>query len=781
MKKINWCVMIAIFAMISLPVTANAANACSATVDKNGYCDETGEYHDPSMNTIKNSNCTAYKKDIVAGYCLSICREDATTKFPNKVPVLAVDQYDSILGGNHFIWEEITTSRSRECETTINWEKWKREWEEATGTAPGRENDGGSIGFLVLHIAREDHQRNSDVSVCEFLRGKKFTGQYAQKNKKFYDNFDTAGNKAHTGSISAQDKLVQEAGNIDDKDYLLEYYGCETVNRKATTLKRANGGYITINDIPSSQHKKYCTDQLSASQKKNYSYYGTTPFSSGGSTGSMSGYYCNFIKKCANGSTPNSKGQCPKYNCNGKVNIWSQVEFNKLKEGVVSTHWELYCKNGESTIPYNALDYDKNYGDYKPENAIGGTNGYQLSLNALKNKIKELESILRKCNTSGSSANDKADTSSITVNYLDNPTNTYKRNVLLNKTRIGDQKTSGYTTKASNSTIYNTTCATINASQLNGLITLHDLKTILGGSTTCQKREYTNLKNYANTAIYTKIEESFQYKMPSNTNRYVQKTDGKAVDRVTGTIASNKTYIDIGYPNYPVSFSTPTGTYPMSLTYKNIGIEGHFVKNATYSCKYKVINRIIPCVGEDCDSTINPPDSGNNKSKGVNVIYRPISLINPFPGESGNGRDAGSNWSSEDITDYITNNRRVKQNSIYDQTPLYSFTLTASSINKIKDYNAKTNYDDFNLKCNQPYGKRCRSDFLKSIANYGVTVNEGKCYNVGTSSFYSCAQKDNQDNIKCYWKSKDKELECVNCSNGEGHENDAICKEGSGK
>ena len=113
-------------------------------------------------------------------------------------------------------------------------------------------------------------------------------------------------------------------------------------------------------------------------------------------------------------------------------------------------------------------------------------------------------------------------------------------------------------------------------------------------------QEYTELKEYANTSIYSSISEKYKYTMPEKTNRYIQKTDGKAVDQVLGDALIYKRYIDIGYPNYPVYYKTPTGTYPISLTYQNIGADGHFVKEATYSCEYKVINRLIPCTGSDC-------------------------------------------------------------------------------------------------------------------------------------------------------------------------------------
>ncbi|MCI8444893.1 MAG: hypothetical protein HFG15_00495 [Bacilli bacterium] len=333
----------------------------------------------------------------------------------------------------------------------------------------------------------------------------------------------------------------------------------------------------------------------------------------------------------------------------------------------------------------------------------------------------------------------------------------------------------------------------VSASALSGVISIDDISGILG-STNCQKQEYTELRDYANTSIYSKISEKYKYTMPEKTYRYIQKTDGKAVDQVSGDILTNKRYIEIGYPNYPVYYKTPTGTYPMQLTYRNIGTNGHFVSSAVYSCKYKVINRIIPCtgadcydpdcVGEHCDRNYDN-GGGDTGLNGLNIIYRPISLTNPFPGETGTGRAAGINWTSSDINTYITKNRDVKENDVYKKTPIYSFTLTPASIKKIKGYNSTTEYSDFNLKCSsQKNGKRCTSDFLKNLSNYNVIVNQAQstCYNVGQGdAFYSCADKPVQDNIKCLWNSETKKMDCVNCSAGQGNENHKICVLAKGK
>ena len=776
--KKQW-IIVALSIMILCPMTVRAAGACTAVIDKNGYCDETGEYHDPTLSTIKDNNCNSYKEDIVPGYCYSICREDATTKFPNKVPWLSVDQYDSILGGNHFIWEEIVTTRTRECETTINWDKWKREWEEATGSNSG-------IDFLVMHIAREEHQRNSDVPVCDLLKGV-FTGPNVEHHQKFYGNFDIGGKEAKA-------YLAKEIVKSSNLDKMKEYFGCKT--SKANTVKQLSGSgnsWITI-PVGTKDPEKACVDKLSSAQKKRYTYKGAVKGNSGGNTATTEVLVCEYYT-CENGNKPSKKGICEKKSetgCpTGQDHVWSQVDFNWLRDGFTIAEPKTYCAATDK-IPYNTLRYDAAWNDFVGEGASGGSNGYRLSLNELKQKIQRLESILRTCNTSNNASN-STDTTSITVNYQDQPSKTYKRDVPLIKNRVGSPQVESKTTKASNSTIYKSNCMNVSASALSGVISIDDISGILG-STNCQKQEYTELRDYANTSIYSKISEKYKYTMPEKTYRYIQKTDGKAVDQVSGDILTNKRYIEIGYPNYPVYYKTPTGTYPMQLTYRNIGTNGHFVSSAVYSCKYKVINRIIPCtgadcydpdcVGEHCDRNYDN-GGGDTGLNGLNIIYRPISLTNPFPGETGTGRAAGINWTSSDINTYITKNRDVKENDVYKKTPIYSFTLTPASIKKIKGYNSTTEYSDFNLKCSsQKNGKRCTSDFLKNLSNYNVIVNQAQstCYNVGQGdAFYSCADKPVQDNIKCLWNSETKKMDCVNCSAGQGNENHKICVLAKGK
>ena len=157
-------------------------------------------------------------------------------------------------------------------------------------------------------------------------------------------------------------------------------------------------------------------------------------------------------------------------------------------------------------------------------------------------------------------------------------------------------------------------------------------------------------------------------------------------------------------------------------------------KTITKECSYKVINELF---GREN----NPDDSKTNtkKATGLDVIYRPISLDNPFPGINGSGKMRGSNWSDEDVTEYISSNRGETTNNVYNKEPLYRIELDATKIKKIREYNKNNSYDDFKFICEN--GFKCMptdKNILKDSLNYDV----GTCRFTNKNNYYSCADKD---------------------------------------
>lgn len=145
----------------------------------------------------------------------------------------------------------------------------------------------------------------------------------------------------------------------------------------------------------------------------------------------------------------------------------------------------------------------------------------------------------------------------------------------------------------------------------------------------------------------------------------------------------------------------------------------------SYECNANVAN-YFSCDADDC-------------VKGTKIIYRPISLTNPFPYTKNEGsymyRGIGANWSKELAETYILNNRNVNDYNVYNLTPLYTITLTPSDIKEIRQYNKKHSYNDFNLTCTDGYN--CLSKFLWE--DFNEIVDTGK----------SCAKSSGWD-MSCY-------------------------------
>ena len=253
--------------------------------------------------------------------------------------------------------------------------------------------------------------------------------------------------------------------------------------------------------------------------------------------------------------------------------------------------------------------------------------------------------------------------------------------------------------------------------------------------------------------------------------RYVDKSNGQSFHKNELSSFGNSkyfNYIDIGYGNLPVGFATKPGVYgystqvgELSLTYYNIGhidkngnskiekvIESEAQKegkqdyNKIY-CDYEITNGIVPDKFEP---------SKPNEASGVTLIYRPIDLYDPFPGIDGNGRDTGTNWCDSNscnnknstVEKYILNNRDVIGDNVYTLEPMYSFTLTPTIINQIREYNKDNAYDYYDyddgtktgLVCDKGTGEHCISDYLTKLID--MTNATGVCTKNRKETFDTC-------------------------------------------
>ena len=202
----------------------------------------------------------------------------------------------------------------------------------------------------------------------------------------------------------------------------------------------------------------------------------------------------------------------------------------------------------------------------------------------------------------------------------------------------------------------------------------------------------------------------------------VMKNSGEPLTRISEEISNGDNYLSI-LSDYYVPVSIKNGTRGLAQRSVSSGNA-----SATYTCQFSVANN-FRCTGDDCE-------------KGLNIIYRPISLSNPFP--SANSKDKyrtfGSNWSEMFAEKYIINNRNVKEYDVYNLKPLYTITLTPSTIKSIRNYNKKHSMNDFNLSCTEGYD--CISKFLWEeynniidTSNSCATANglDEECYRGGAS------------------------------------------------
>lgn len=131
------------------------------------------------------------------------------------------------------------------------------------------------------------------------------------------------------------------------------------------------------------------------------------------------------------------------------------------------------------------------------------------------------------------------------------------------------------------------------------------------------------------------------------------------------------------------------------------------------------------------------------------AVFRTISLSNPFPARDGTSRMPGVNWFNESknyVDTYITNNRDVKEDEVYNLEPIYTITLDTSTMINIRNYNKSHSYTDFSLVCNITAGQECYSSFLRDTSYISSDNFGGKCKDVEDvallKEIFECAVKN---------------------------------------
>lgn len=280
--------------------------------------------------------------------------------------------------------------------------------------------------------------------------------------------------------------------------------------------------------------------------------------------------------------------------------------------------------------------------------------------------------------------------------------------------------------------------------------------------------------------------QHIEYGLEPNTNRYISIVDMAG----TGTATGNSV-VDLGSENLTTPISLSTGTHNYTINYQNslLSSELNRMVNTTiklsnlilnysydqkltsndlvYSCEYTAQNSNdkCNCAGECCDSNckvVGCVDPDKKPGGFPSVVYRPINLKEAFPGQSGVGRNYGSNWYGYAYDNYgnvitkkngnpytkeeyyINYNRGYNDYDVYQSEPLYVIKLDYDTMKKIRQYNDanKNNYNDFKLECTEGEGRECISSFLHgNVIKTGGIIESGTCKNINHNNFYSCIQR----------------------------------------
>lgn len=285
---------------------------------------------------------------------------------------------------------------------------------------------------------------------------------------------------------------------------------------------------------------------------------------------------------------------------------------------------------------------------------------------------------------------------------------------------------------------------------------------------TGQKCITTQREYYKTTWWELYYNKKYDYQLEDGVYRYVEKGSGQSVHNITNY---NIEYVDIGFSNLPIHYSTDPGNYDYTITTNSLGngnrFNEEFNMSNIYSCQYNV----------SCDDTIQnnsltqfradcPGTTTNITGSGLNVVYRTISLYSKekaFPGLNGTGRTPGDNWNNDTlINTYIVNNRGVTDYEVYHLDPMYEIELTPSMMKLFRQYNKKKNrevvtmyssssaatsgiagYSDFsNMRCNSD-GTHCVSSLLRGNVTGYTQIKITGCA-ISNSGIYGNCGSNNQ-------------------------------------
>lgn len=694
--------------------------------------------YEDGLDSLGNKNDMCYETDTAMSskYCTVKCSETLTSNFDTVMPVVEA--------GKYFTWNNNTLNGSRTCYTNINYNQFISDIRSANAAVSEAYYNNNSAKISSLDFNSDGKVDYDDFEIYQLyksgenivINGKTLSKEFDINKDGFYNyevdteyflvvlNLDVNGDTTINNKDLTQ--LEQNINEFSGKNYDFDVDGDGTITQKDFSIVKVlsnNGGNIPayIDDISLDYNKD---------DKLNYLDVVTT------------GTNKEYVKLRVLGLVPS----------NITTTMKNKSDINK--DGIVNlTDVNIFSKFMSSNVYPNEIITEKDSEQWKEYyKGFSNSSDYKKAINYLNSLVEEM----KKCYDNdvwNSNIYNVDDTTGI-FSYSDNNSYSYsgEADVTVNYTDMIDENDCKDTTIQ----IYE---------EKNGGIGLKAVS--LKKCTNIRRSKSASINFTINNDVYRYILKENQVSihgkdLANEINKYSVENKGATLN-----------YIDLGIGNFPVSFGAKTGIYgrnqanggDLSLSFYNIG---HMINNESkvenylsgvakdninstyseYSCKFKVTTGLFtppdgdqecdPNVDPSCDPNDNPDDgnpssggddcTGNNCLGGIRVIYRPISLTDPFPDINAEGRNSGSNWCTESgctketslsIKNYILNNRGVEDYEIYDIEPMYTFILTPTIIKEIREYNDNNSYASYSgTLSGQTYDFVCNKQGGTCISEY---------------------------------------------------------------
>lgn len=697
-------------------LTAAPVECNPEVTTKIGACGEDASFKDgDDWSCIKNASKMMDSTLGNATYCKVFCRQEVSTKFPGAAI--------NLKAGTHFVFEPISVSTLKECRADVSLAAWENDYQNATNDMVAKYN---AWQELIVKKATWDAGINRTAN-----------GPCTTTKETKTDTYDAAGTATcmFNGGVPLQTYLKTllnyQSWNISSSSFrgdwsymaVPEEMQINLADRSTYTCilgvnQRGNTGYHF--DLTRDVADDYPSGTINAGYKDTHKSNGMS--------------YYGFYNAAYVRITPDfPKYQLPQTSCDGEINQGSTVCSGSGSGTLVcTTNQGKICERRTTTTvnvgsKFNWF-YTYNGVRINVANTCAGTTYSTVAAHnaylAAKAIVDGLESALKSCSDW---MMDFKTTPELVLEQTEGINTKFTYNL-----KVSDKGVDKKLTTEKFCTNGAACSKVVNKYVCSGTSCSNDGANINNGAS--------GWKPYINTNVQQIATENFNYVLPTNTNRYVLKDTGESRTILPPEYAASGAYTDIGYPNLVLGYNADNQNNKGNITikYKSLG------ETRTFNGKSINFDTYVPAASKDAkgymtyscpyeyDTGLGLNEYDGSGDSGINVVYRPIKLSDPFPAYNGATRDAGFNWRIKDnyIKDYILNNRGVVADAVYSKDPMYVIDFTGANKSKIaaiKAYNLTHGYDDFTLTCegrdlnNNVDGTKCKSNFLRTTIKSIVT------------------------------------------------------------